>query len=321
MSPISYLTTDPGADTSDPTHTHAGRAGKGVKAPTVPPKPRTIISPEQFEVIYETLPSDEFRLLVETDIESGARWGELTELRVRDIDLGTRVVTISRVVEQLSRTLDTEVGRFVVREYPKDKEHRRFRLSPQLISKIADRIRQRALGPDDLLFPFTPPTGPRRRIPEVLPDPATLGLTEANPAGNRYPHGTTRGYSSGCCRCEHCRHAYAEYRARRRAAGKDRPRRPRAVATTGHIPRQWFRKSVWLPALDKAGLGFHVRMHDLRHAHASWLLAGGADLQIVKERLGHGSIKTTERYLHTLPEADETALAAFARIRNGSTPT
>ena len=59
-------------------------------------------------------------------------------------------------------------------------------------------------------------------------------------------------------------------------------------------------------------------MHDLRHAHASWLLAGGADLQIVKERLGHGSISTTEKYLHTLPDADDTALNALARTRSRS---
>ena len=124
-----------------------------------------------------------------------------------------------------------------------------------------------------------------------------------------------QGYSSGRCRCEHCRHAYAHYRARRRAEGKDKPRKPRVVASDGHIPRDWFRRETWLPALKVAGLDFHVRLHDLRHAHASWLLAGGADLQVVKERLGHGSIKTTEKYLHTLPEADETAIAAFGRIR------
>ena len=29
--------------------------------------------------------------------------------------------------------------------------------------------------------------------------------------------------------------------------------------------------------MDVAGLDFNVRVHDLRHAHASWLLAGGAD--------------------------------------------
>jgi len=33
-------------------------------------------------------------------------------------------------------------------------------------------------------------------------------------------------------------------------------------------------------------------MRDLGHAHASWLLAGGADIQVVKERLGHATIAT-----------------------------
>jgi hypothetical protein len=40
---------------------------------------------------------------------------------------------------------------------------------------------------------------------------------------------------------------------------------------------------------------------------------------VVKERLGHGSLRTTERYLHTLPDADETALDALARVRGGRT--
>ena len=58
-----------------------------------------------------------------------------------------------------------------------------------------------------------------------------------------------------------------------------------------------------------------MRMHDLRHAHASWLLAGGADLKTVMERMGHSQIMTTQRYLHTLPEAQDEALAAFERVR------
>jgi integrase len=36
---------------------------------------------------------------------------------------------------------------------------------------------------------------------------------------------------------------------------------------------------------------------------------------VVKERLGHASIVTTERYLHCLPTADQTALDALSRIR------
>jgi hypothetical protein len=124
-------------------------------------------------------------------------------------------------------------------------------------------------------------------------------------------HATLSAYTAGRCRCTLCRRAFADYRAARRADGKDEPREPRQQQTDGHLPRDWFNRKVWQPAVRAAGLELPVRMHDLRHAHASWLLAGGADLQVVKERLGHASIATTERYLHTLPDADDTALDAL----------
>jgi integrase len=91
-----------------------------------------------------------------------------------------------------------------------------------------------------------------------------------------------------------------------------------STETAGGKPlsRNTFRTRYWLPALAKAGLGVHMRMHDLRHAHASWLLAGGADLKTVMDRLGHSQIQTTQKYLHTLPEADEQALAALTRIES-----
>ena len=112
--------------------------------------------------------------------------------------------------------------------------------------------------------------------------------------------------------------AFATYRAERRAAGKDNPRGTRIVHTDtdGHLPRTWFRHHIWTPATAAAQLARPVRFHDLRHAHASWLLAGGADIQTVKERLGHGSLRTTEKYLHTLPDTDNTALDALHRTRN-----
>ncbi|HVB42586.1 MAG TPA: N-terminal phage integrase SAM-like domain-containing protein [Streptosporangiaceae bacterium] len=46
---------------------------KGVKTPTVPRKPLKIITPEQFDAIHNAIPDEAFRLLIETDIESGLR--------------------------------------------------------------------------------------------------------------------------------------------------------------------------------------------------------------------------------------------------------
>lgn len=54
-----------------------------------------------------------------------------------------------------------------------------------------------------------------------------------------------------------------------------------------------------------------VRIHDLRHTHASWLLAAGIPIHVVQARLGHESIQTTvDRYGHLLPDAQLAAAAA-----------
>jgi integrase len=291
---------------------------KGVKTPAVAKKIRKIISPEQFDVLYTALPDDEMRLLVETDIETGLRWGELTELRVKDFDRRTRVFTVTRVVVELTRRFQVDGQRFVVKEYPKDEEHREVRISKQLADKIVCHVEANGLGPDDLLFAIRDPESLSKRRLRVVPDIDSLGLTEPNEKGRQYQHGTLTAYQSAKCRCRHCKDTYAIYRAERRANGKDSPRKPRTVTTDGHIPRSWFRENVWIPARDVAELDAHVRVHDLRHAHASWLLAGGADIQVVKERLGHGSILTTQKYLHSLPEADDAAVDAFTKIRRRS---
>ncbi len=52
--------------------------------------------------LYECLPDAQSKLLVETAVESGLRWGELTELRVRDLDFATRMLTVSRAVVQVN---------------------------------------------------------------------------------------------------------------------------------------------------------------------------------------------------------------------------
>jgi len=85
------------------------------------------------------------------------------------------------------------------------------------------------------------------------------------------------------------------------------------------LSRATFNTRHWRPAVQRSGINFNVRMHDLRHAHASWLLAGGADLKSVMQRMGHAQIQTTQKYLHTLNDADERALAAFHTIRTRTT--
>ncbi|MBE0480290.1 MAG: site-specific integrase [Dehalococcoidia bacterium] len=57
-----------------------------------------------------------------------------------------------------------------------------------------------------------------------------------------------------------------------------------------------------------------VRLHDLRHSHASLLLQQGVHPKIVQERLGHATISVTlDTYSHVLPGLQEAAAMAFEK--------
>lgn len=50
-----------------------------------------------------------------------------------------------------------------------------------------------------------------------------------------------------------------------------------------------------------------IRIHDLRHSHASLLINQGEDYLVIKERLGHASITTTiDTYSHLYPSKQKT---------------
>ena len=62
----------------------------------------------------------------------------------------------------------------------------------------------------------------------------------------------------------------------------------------------------------KAGLS-GIRLHDLRHFHATLLLQAGTHPKVVQERLGHASISVTlDTYSHVLPGLQEKAASALA---------
>lgn len=100
---------------------------------------------------------------------------------------------------------------------------------------------------------------------------------------------------------------YLDVRPRFLVQGRPSPWLFPSRGAEGHLTRQAFGIALKNLAMDAGIDRARVSPHVLRHAFASHLLAGGADLRSLQKMLGHADISTTQIYTHV----QESRLAAL----------
>jgi len=76
---------------------------------------------------------------------------------------------------------------------------------------------------------------------------------------------------------------------------------------------------TWDRLRNEAGLP-HLRIHDLRHLYASFLVNSGRTLYEVQQILGHSDPKVTQRYAHLSTKALQEAASSASDAINGAMP-
>ena len=70
---------------------------------------------------------------------------------------------------------------------------------------------------------------------------------------------------------------------------------------------QVFRTALTEAGIKKSKMGLHL----LRHSNASYIYRNTHDIMLVKERLGHEAVQTTERYTHMSEDELKRSVEAF----------
>jgi len=85
--------------------------------------------------------------------------------------------------------------------------------------------------------------------------------------------------------------------------------KPDGRPTHPHLLSDAFKKLVKRSRLPR------IRLHDLRHTHATLLLKAGVPIKVVSERLGHSTPGfTMATYQHVLPGMQAEAAKTFASL-------
>jgi integrase len=84
----------------------------------------------------------------------------------------------------------------------------------------------------------------------------------------------------------------SEHLARRGLTGADGDALLFVGSEGGPLRYERWRRRVWLPAIQAAGL-VGLTFHDLRRANATALVADGVDLKTAQARLGHSDPRLT----------------------------
>ena len=84
---------------------------------------------------------------------------------------------------------------------------------------------------------------------------------------------------------------------------------PDGTVTHPQLISDAFKRKVRSSGLPK------IRLHDLRHTHATLLLKAGVPIKVVSERLGHSTPAfTMATYQHVLPGMQREAAETFASL-------
>jgi integrase len=102
-------------------------------------------------------------------------------------------------------------------------------------------------------------------------------------------------------------------RIRAMQAGPHRPLGEHVFPGPGGTGHQADLKKGWASICKAAGIT-GLRVHDLRHSFASFLVSDGASLALIGALLGHSNPSTTARYAHLLDTVERTAVGRVGAI-------
>ncbi|WP_285104794.1 tyrosine-type recombinase/integrase [Promicromonospora sp. MEB111] len=304
---------------TNPARTPSGKVPALPRAPKT--KPHRYLSHEQLRRVADATASAQTRTLVLLTALTGLRWGEVSALRVADVDPLRRRVHVTKAYSRL------DDGTLLLGD-TKTHARREVPLPSSLVTAVAEQAAGRARG--DLLFTGARGTALRREsFDRSAFRPAVLAAGRAvrtlREALGLYEDGlrATGLYDAGVVAA--VRRLQSD--GGREATGICDPATWALVADADRARETMTRgekvsRTRLLTALSRTTLGpgaedfDTLTLHDLRHTAASLAISGGATVKAVQRMLGHESPVLTLSTYAGLFEDDldalgETMSAAF----------